>query len=218
MIREPVARRYAHALFDAAWAEGEAQAPRDADAAARRAAGLHRAGEVGANLQAVDAFLDDPAQEGWRKLLLAPQISRDERTGVIERLFADRAHPLVLRLLHLMLRKQRIRDVASVGEAYRELLDEARGVVRAEVTTAVPLTPDLLETLRRTLRRRLRRELTPGAASRATEITDVVLDTRIDPHLLGGVRVRIGDRVIEHSVRRTLEDMAEALLASPLSD
>ena len=217
MIREPVSRRYAHALFDAAWAAGEAQLPA-AGATERREAARKYVTELGANLQAIDRFLDDPTNRQWRDLLLAPQIAREERVRIIDRLFAERAHPLILRLLQLMLRKKRIAILASVWEAYSVLLDEARGVVRAEVTTAVPLPDDLREAVRRALRDRLRRESQHRLDSRAGPVTDVVIETRIDESLLGGVRVQIGDRVIEHSVRRSLEEIAETLLTVSVLD
>jgi F-type H+-transporting ATPase subunit delta len=215
MIREPVSRRYAHALFEAAWDEGEAQSPAK-DLAARREAGRQHVTELGENLQAIDRFLDDPTNREWRDLLLAPQISHEERERIIDRLFSERAHPLVLRLLRLMLRKKRIAALGEVWEAYSVLLDEARGVVRAEVTTAVPLRDDLREALRRALRERLARETRSGRMARAAPVADVLIDTRIDPSLLGGVRVQIGDRVIEHSVRRSLEEITEKLLAAPV--
>jgi len=215
MIREPVSRRYAHALFDAAWAEGEARAPA-ADLATRREAGRQHVTELGENLQVIDRFLDDPANKAWRDLLLAPQISHEERERIIDRLFSERAHPLVLRLLRLMLRKKRIAALGEVWEAYSVLLDEARGVVRAEVTTAVPLPDDLREELRRALRERLGRESRSGRMGRVAPVVDVVIETRLDASLLGGVRVQIGDRVIEHSVRRSLEAITEELLAAPV--
>jgi len=215
MIREPVSRRYAHALFDAAWDEGEAQAAA-ADLAARREAGRQHVTDLGANLQVIDRFLDDPTNREWRDLLLAPQISHEERERIIDRLFSERAHPLVLRLLRLMLRKKRIAALGEVWEAYSVLLDEARGVVRAEVTTAIPLPDDLREALRRALRERLARESRTGRQGRAAPVADVLIETRLDPSLLGGVRVQIGDRVIEHSVRRSLEEITEKLLAAPV--
>lgn len=215
MIREPVSRRYAHALFDAAWDEGEARSPAS-DLAARREAGRQHVTELGANLQAIDRFLDDPANREWRGLLLAPQIPPPERERIIDRLFAERAHPLVLRLLRLMLRKKRIAALGEVWEAYSVLLDEARGVVRAEVTTAIPLPDDLREALRRALRERLARESRAGRRGRAAPVSDVLIETRLDPSLLGGVRVQIGDRVMEHSVRHSLVEITEKLLAAPV--
>jgi F-type H+-transporting ATPase subunit delta len=212
MIREPVARRYARALFDAAWAAGEA----GTEATTRRDAALRYAIEVGKNLEAIDRFLDDPAHAEWRDLLLAPQIAREERSRIIDRLFADRAHPLVLRFFHLLHEKRRLEVVADVWEAYRVLLDEVQGVVRAEVTTAIPLPADLREALRRGLLERLRREGPLKVGGADVPVADVVLDLRIDESLLGGVRVRIGDRVIEQSVRRSLEELTGTLLSAPI--
>ena len=213
MAFDPVARRYAHALFEAARAEGEV---RIAGPETRWEGARRLATEVGADLLALERFLHDPQNARWTELVRAPQISREERQGIVDRLFQDRVHPLVLRLLQLLMRKNRIEILDSIGEAYQVLLDEARGLVRVEVTTAVELPPDVRERLRTKLRDRLMREERARHAEREPRVLDVVIETRIDPHLLGGARVRIGDRVVERSVRRSLEEMQEEMLAAEI--
>jgi F-type H+-transporting ATPase subunit delta len=80
------------------------------------------------------------------------------------------------------------------------LLDEYYGVRQAEVTTAVPLDDDA----RRLIETRLR-EI---AGSSFT------LDERVDPTIVGGIIVRVGDRIIDRSVRARLQALRDSVLES----
>jgi F-type H+-transporting ATPase subunit delta len=83
--------------------------------------------------------------------------------------------------------------------AFAERLDDDRGIQRAHVTSAVALPEDLVQRLRSAL------ALLTGKT--------IVLERRIDGRLLGGLRVQLGDEVIERSVRRTLDDLRATLRA-----
>jgi len=177
----PVARRYARALFDASRDRGLLDA-------------------VEADLDAVDRFLRGDVNA--RRLLGAGPLSTEERTALVGRLFGGRVQPIVLELLDLLLEKKRFALLGDVVQDFRERYDEARGIVHAEVASAVPLSADAAA--------RIERALSARTGLR------VLLEQRIDLRLIGGVRIRIGDRVIERSVRRSLEEMREELYGAPL--
>jgi len=173
---DPVARRYARALFGAAETH-------------------QRLDPVAADVHAVGRLLaGEPRARG---LLTAPQLDAQEKSAFVERLLAGRVDPLVVELLQLLLEKKRFALFADVVTSFGELMDEARGVLRARVTSAVALPEDLAA--------RLRAELERHTGKR------VELEPRVDPELLGGLRVQYGDRIIEQSVRRTLEAQRAAL-------
>ena len=87
--------------------------------------------------------------------------------------------------------------LAAVVNHYRRLSDEASGVVRAEVTSAIPVDRGLEERIGRTLSERL------GGQVQTT--------VRQDPSILGGLIIRVGDRVIDGSVRTRLQQLRAAL-------
>jgi F-type H+-transporting ATPase subunit delta len=176
MTRDPVARRYARALFSAAAARDLLEV-------------------IAADLPAVVGFLGRSA--GAQRLLLTSPFGTAERQALVRRLFAGQAHPLVLELLTLLIEKHRFALLADVADEFRALYEADRGIVRVAVTTAVPLPEDLAARL--------------SAALAAHTGRRVTLEPHVDPQLLGGMRVRIGDRVIERSVRRNLETMRERL-------
>jgi len=172
----PVARRYSRALFQAA-----------------RDRGL--LSEVAADLGAIVTFLRTDGAA--RRLLQAGPLGTEERQALVARLFAGHAQPIVLELLQLLLEKKRFALLADVAADFEERYDEERGLVRAEVVSAVALSAEEAARLTRALNVRTGRQ--------------VVLSQRSDPRLIGGLQVRIGDRVIERSVRRSLAEMRARL-------
>ena len=181
MIREPVARRYARALFQAASARNTLD-------------------EVGADLEGIGRLLREAPELG--QLLSAPQIKHDNKREIVGNIFRDRVHPLVFELLHLLMEKKRLVILPQIIEGYRDLSERARGIRRAEVTTAVTLPQDHEQTL----------------VGRLEKITghSILLEKRVDPGILGGMMVRLGDRIIDRSVRRTLLEMRHDLLNVPI--
>jgi F-type H+-transporting ATPase subunit delta len=104
----------------------------------------------------------------------------------------------VMRILAVMVRHQRGDGLGQVAQAYSELADEAAGVIRAEVRTAVPLSEQQ--------RKRLAAELERLTGRR------VSMEARTDPAVLAGVRVQIGHQLIDGSAAGRLARMREALL------
>jgi len=115
--------------------------------------------------------------------------------AALERL---RFHPLLGSMLELLLAKNRFAWLPQVIEAWRERTDRAAGRVRASVTTARPLTPELLQQVRQAL-------------SQATG-AQVELTTHTDASLLAGLVVKLGDSVYDASLRARLVGLEKALL------
>jgi F-type H+-transporting ATPase subunit delta len=166
----PVARRYALALYEEARARSVAEAV-DADVLA-----------LGESLRNIREL---------RSALTSPVISRSRKEAVVKRLFDGRLHPLVTSFLLLLIRKEREDLAPAVVAAYTALVDEREGVVEARVRSARPLSVDQAESLRKRL------EADTGRSIR--------LRLDVDPALLGGLVVRVGDRVHDGSLRHQLD-------------
>ena len=150
---------------------------------------------VGADLDAVARFLRTDIDA--RRLLRAAPISTEERQQVVRRLFAAMLDPLVLELLLLLLEKKRFELLVDVAQDFRERHEHAHGILRVEVVSAVPLAEAAARRLAEVLGARTGKQ--------------VRLERRVDAGLIGGLRVRIGDQVIERSIRRGLETIRRAL-------
>lgn len=102
-------------------------------------------------------------------------------------------------LVGLLVERRRVALLAAVAREYRRLLDRQRGVVAAVVTSAAPLTAD------ETAAVQARVEAMTGAT--------VSLRSEVDPALIGGLTVRIGDRLLDASIQGRLERLRSQLLA-----
>lgn len=105
--------------------------------------------------------------------------------------------PDILNLARLLLRRQRSRLAPQISQAYQELLDKEKGISHATVTSAVPLTPDELRAVQQKVE-----QMTGGT---------VIVQTEVDESILGGLIVRIGDRLIDGSTRSRLLALRQRL-------
>ena len=117
----------------------------------------------------------------------------DDRFQAIVRRVLPGATQNQLNLFRLLRRKSRLVLGPSIASFFQDLLDEERGVARATVTTAVDLDAD-----RRT---QLQQRLSQQTGKQ------VSVETRVDPSILGGVVVRIGDRLLDGSTRTRLRHL-----------
>jgi F-type H+-transporting ATPase subunit delta len=180
---------------------------------ARRKSAARRYAEA-----AFDVATRDDAVDAWRQDLdTAAAIVGDERVGrtlanpstpletrlaVAESTFGRLVGPKVLNLIRLMLRRGRIEELPRLAAEFRRLDDERQGITRATATSTLPLTPDEVSALTERLE-----QATAGR---------VALDTNVDPSLLGGLVVRLGDRLIDGSVRSRLERLRNQLVSGAL--
>lgn len=145
----------------------------------------------------LELFAQDPLLE---KFLAASSIRRDAKREAIERAFRGRADDLLVDFLQVMNRHGRLNLLRAVVAAYRELDDERSGRIQVEVRAPVPLSPEQEQKLRDFIVRRFQR--TP------------IIETRIDPEMLGGMVVRVDDWVFDGSVKTKLERLQNQLMAS----
>jgi len=129
-----------------------------------------------------------------------PQLRREDKLEVVDQAFADKVGRPVLGFLHILVEKRREPLLDAIVAEFDALLDAQVGRVQATVLTAHPLDAELIDALR-------------GAIERQTQ-RQVELQQRIDPSLIGGIRVNIGDLVVDGTLRRALLDMRQALTSS----
>lgn len=174
-LRDIAGRRYALAIAELAREHGDAEQWDDA-------------------VDALDALT---ASAIYAAAISGDRID-DARLQSIVRELVPGIGDLQLNLFRLLRQKGRFALGPSIASYYRELRDEERGIVRAEVRTAVELDGPQLDAITQRLR-----EWTGK---------DVAIETVVDPELLGGATVRIGDRLIDGSTRGRLRGLREQLI------
>jgi F-type H+-transporting ATPase subunit delta len=133
-----------------------------------------------------------------REFLLSPQISPVHKHALIDRAFAGRAHKLLIDLFHLLIDKKRIVLVMDMGEAYIDIYYKHKGMIAVKAISAVPLAERQKERLVSILERR-------------TEKT-VRLTQEVDPHVLGGMVLKMDGEVIDGTVRYQLDQLKRRLM------
>jgi F-type H+-transporting ATPase subunit delta len=136
----------------------------------------------------------------WEMVLSSGAVGRDRKATVIRSVFEGRASELFINFLLVLNDHERLDLLRAIVEAYRELRDEKAGRVQVMVRSAVPLPGNQRERLIQELRETFQKE--------------PVIETQLDPDLLGGVVVRVGDWVYDQSVKSRLEDIRNQLIAS----
>ena len=173
------------------------------DTAARRyaEAGFQVAREADAldewvtDLSVLGEALEDPELHA---VMEHPAIPFAAKEKVLRRAVSD-IRPEPVNLVLLMIRRGRPGAIPAMRRHFEELVRRERGVARAEVRTALPLDDEVRADLERTLQR---------LAGRDVELTE-----EVDPALIGGISVRIGDQLYDASVRSRLERLRARLTA-----
>lgn len=174
-----LARRYARAVFTVSAREGD-------DAITRRGAWLGEMREL------LDA---SPTLDNVFKSPIFSVTEKKKVLGdVMDKLGCDAT---TRNFCFLLADKERLPWFRSVVDAYTKLLDDARGIVRGKLTTAVPLNQARQEAVKQEL------EQKAGAT------LELAFD--VDPAILGGVVLKVGDRILDSSLRAQLEILRSTL-------
>jgi F-type H+-transporting ATPase subunit delta len=142
------------------------------------------------------------ADERVGRMLANPALPLQERIDMAKSIFGNTVSQPVLNLIGLMLRRGRIHELSQLAAEFRRLDNARQGITVATAISAAPLTQDEIRALTQRLE-----GLTGGR---------VELEVQVDPSLLGGLVVRVGDRMIDGSVRGRLERLRNQLVSGTL--
>ncbi|MBD5461418.1 MAG: F0F1 ATP synthase subunit delta [Lachnospiraceae bacterium] len=153
-----------------------------------------------------DAFLEEVTslrqileENGeFDKLMNHPKIRKEEKQRVMEEVFRGRISEQLLGFLILILQKERYRDLDQIFMYFTDKIKDARGIGVAYVATAMELSE--------VQKKRIEEKLLQTTSYRQME-----MHYRTDAGLIGGMVIRIGDRVVDSSVRTKLEELKRQL-------
>jgi F-type H+-transporting ATPase subunit delta len=136
------------------------------------------------------------------RILGNPAIPLAERLTAARSILGPIVSGPALNLIGLTLRRGRVEDLPRIAAEFQRLDNARQGITLATATSAAPLSPDEIQAVVARLE-----TLTGGR---------VELDVAVDPSLLGGIVVRVGDRLIDGSVRGRLERLRNQLVSGAL--
>lgn len=153
---------------------------------------------VGSQLTAILRTME--SDQAIRDFCVSPVVSRDEKERALLATWEGRVGDIALHTLLLLVRKRRETLLGDLVEEYRKIDREARGTELLLVTTARELSADELNAVVGRLERTYNKKFEASV--------------KLDPSLIGGVRIAMGDRMIDGSVSGRLEELTRTLFAT----
>jgi F-type H+-transporting ATPase subunit delta len=134
----------------------------------------------------------------FEEILGSALIAHDEKIGILDRTLGSSASPLMLNFLKVVSKHGRLDCLRAIHRQTHAVYDKARGRVPVELVTASPVSDAEAEAIARTL---------GGAIS-----GEPVVRRRIDPTLIGGAVVRVGDTVYDGSIAKQLDNVRQQMI------
>jgi len=134
-----------------------------------------------------------------KKAILHPAIKGSQKREVIDQVFHDQVTPVMFQFLHLLLKNKREFYINDIFRNFRDQFNESRGIKWVELTTALKIEDREKDSIKKLIRESF------GAQK-------VDFEEKLDPEIVGGFIVQIGDQLLDASVRRQLEMIRKTLL------
>lgn len=156
------------------------------------------ADSIGAELQSLGQMLKD--NPTFNQYFADPGISGEEKGRTVHTAFTGRASPLLLKFLGVLNLKNKLSLLGEIAAAYTALLDEKHGKIEVDVTTARPLDAAGIEEVRQLVNKALNK--------------NAVIHASVDESLIGGLVLKVGDQMIDGSVKTQLQSLQRKLLVA----
>ncbi|GAB3877677.1 ATP synthase F1 subunit delta [Hymenobacter segetis] len=175
----------------------------DQRVAARYAKSLLDLGKEMGTLSAVKADMDLLSKtmaesRDLRLLLRNPIVKHDKKLAILNAIFKGKVSDMTLRFFTILTEKNRESAIEGIGPEFLAQYNVMQGVQSAQVTSATPLTP-------------ASRAEIQALVTKQTGLTEVQLTEKVDPELIGGFVLRVGDNQIDDSVRTSLRKLRTSL-------
>ncbi len=161
--------------------------------------------EVGLENNNLDVFMEElkVVRDMFREypdfyeILISPKINTEEKKKIVDEVFKGKATNEINNFMKILLDKRRVKDLYSIVEQFENLIYEHKGIVKATAITTVLLGKDEKDSLTKKL------ESITGK--------EVELINEIDKSVLGGVLIKLGDQVIDGTLKGKLNNLQISL-------
>lgn len=127
-----------------------------------------------------------------------PTIAPDTVDRTVTALFKNRAHPVTMRFLQFLASKGRLNQLRAVCDAYEQHICEDLGILKVVITAAHDLSTEQLSSMKQCLQVRYKKQ--------------IEAEVEVDPSLIGGFKVQVGDRIRDFSIFTKLEQFEKRVL------
>ena len=135
----------------------------------------------------------------YYSLLLNPGVEKSVKKLLIKEIFEGKITQVLLNFMMLLFDKRRFVSCGGITEQYQKYVSESRNLLEGMVVSAIPLEEDKVREIQETVSRLMRKEVT--------------LHNKIDPQIIGGIKIFVEDKTIDASVQTRLKIMKDRLKA-----
>ena len=160
-------------------------------------AGSDKVDDLLGQVQQIGTILKDNPE--FDKLMMHPGIPKQDKITAMENVFRGRVSDELTGLLEIVIQKERYSQLQDIFAYFIARVKEAKGIGVAHITSAVSLN-------------REQQEATVAKLLETTKYQSIEADFNVDAALIGGMVIRINDRVVDSSVRSKLDDLTRQLL------
>jgi len=170
---------------------------------------LYEIGEENGNM----GELFEELEEFWKTLqeneqlkeaLFHQRVLVEEKQAVLKNVFKDKLSNHMYKFLMLLIEKRRIYFLENILESFRKLMHKHENIITVEVTTAVEMNSEIREKLKKRLDKYVDKK--------------IEMKEYCDPDIIGGMVIKIGDYLIDGSIKSKLESLEDKIKKIPLQE
>lgn len=132
------------------------------------------------------------------EFLINPLISIDDKKEIINRVFKDEVDVLIVNFIKVLIDKNRFDTFDEILNSFNNALDNINNISRIKVTSAVEMTEESKKKLKNKLESKLNK--------------NIILDLEINSSIIAGLVIKIGDNIIDMSLKHKLEDLSKNII------
>jgi F-type H+-transporting ATPase subunit delta len=151
--------------------------------------------EIATELDAVVKLLDEI--EGFEPLLTRAMLTKTQRNELVTRIFSGRVSEKTEAFVTVLGRRDRLEVIRAAAKVFRQLLNARKGLLEVHATTAVPLEPRRHDEIAKMISEQLGSE--------------IILIAHVDSNMVGGIVIRVGDRVFNASLSMSIKKLSNRL-------
>ena len=155
-----------------------------------------RMDELQKEAEAISSILQEDPE--FIQIMNHPEVSEEEKQSLLDTVWQGKISDETLELLHLLVEKHHFESVVDVMNYFVDEVKEYRKIGKCTVTVPMELSDEKKKAIENRL-------------LETTEYKSLEISYEIDPSLIGGMQIRIGDRVVDSSVKTRLNDLAHSL-------
>lgn len=139
----------------------------------------------------------------FRNVLFHPRIKLEEKKRIFGRVFEEEISQEIYNFIQLLIDKRRIFFIKAIIDQFNVLVNEREKILKIEVVSAI----ELEENMKNRLKEKVEKEIN----------YEVILNNTVDPEIIGGLILKIGDKIIDGSIQHKLNTLSEKIEKIPVS-